>query len=258
MVRGVKFFFSFSTWPFLPLLFSLFLSPFAFFSARAAELTLCFRCAVALQFHVDAEPHLSLVREAERERENPTQITRRRQQEEEEEEWGSWTPRGCVCFLFFETQQPRALLFLASEREERANEAREEAEKNEKKEKNDSRFLLLRDPSQTVVANSTSTSSPLFSPHSHLPPFFPALLTPPKKKRFQSFIERNMQSAEERDQWWAAYTRQVDDARKKIRSAWALPTKAPGFWKSPLSEARFEAAHAPGIRSLRRKTIDEE
>lgn len=67
-----------------------------------------------------------------------------------------------------------------------------------------------------------------------------------------------MQSAEERDRWWASYTRTLDDARKRTLSAWALPTKAPGFWRSPLSEARFENAHAPSIRSLRRKTIDEE
>ena len=101
---------------------------------------------------------------------------------------------------------------------------------------------------------------PLFSPTLSLPPSLvaapPPHPTPPTHT--QSFIERNMQSAEERDQFWASYTRQVDDARKKMKAAWALPTKAPGFWRSPLSEARFESAHAPGIRSLRRKTIDEE
>ena len=39
---------------------------------------------------------------------------------------------------------------------------------------------------------------------------------------------------------------------------WALPTKVPGFWRTPLSDARYETAHDPGMRALRRKTLDEE
>lgn len=39
---------------------------------------------------------------------------------------------------------------------------------------------------------------------------------------------------------------------------WSLPTKTPGFWRTPLSEARYETAHDPALKALRRRTIDDE
>ena len=39
---------------------------------------------------------------------------------------------------------------------------------------------------------------------------------------------------------------------------WAIPTKVPGFWKTPASEARYETAHDPALKTLRRRNIDEE
>lgn len=157
--------------------------------------------------------------------------------------------------LSFSSRKRRARLALAlCEKRKSEKKRREAKEKKQETKPEEFRFFLL----PPIAKRKTR-------PRPRLPPFLThrllhhnAPLIPPLCSSPQSFIERNMQSAEDRDRWWAAYTRQVDGARQKIKAAWALPTKAPGFWRSPLSEARFETAHAPGIRSLRRKTIDEE
>lgn len=64
--------------------------------------------------------------------------------------------------------------------------------------------------------------------------------------------------AREKRRGTKAHTKPLHHHPHHSKRQWAIPTKVPGFWKTPASEARYETAHDPALKALRRRNIDEE